>query len=134
MERNEEQSIDIREILAVVLKRQWLVVIPLILATATDTRRYRGAFRSEESTVKILTDRARDRTKYRIVEPARVPLAPYWPDRKQILVMAFPLGWGRSSWSRCLTILSRGGEAVKELLGLPVLTSIRRIEKLPHTR
>ncbi|MDH4035195.1 MAG: Wzz/FepE/Etk N-terminal domain-containing protein, partial [candidate division Zixibacteria bacterium] len=34
MERKEEKSVDIRELLAVVLKRKWLVVIPLILATA----------------------------------------------------------------------------------------------------
>ncbi|MDH3937891.1 MAG: Wzz/FepE/Etk N-terminal domain-containing protein, partial [candidate division Zixibacteria bacterium] len=59
---------------------------------ATDARRYRDAFRSEETTVEILSERAKDRTKYKIVEPARVPLAPFWPDRKQILVMAFLLG------------------------------------------
>ncbi|MCK4373210.1 MAG: hypothetical protein KAW61_08680, partial [candidate division Zixibacteria bacterium] len=33
MEHKEEKSVDIREILAVVLKRKWLIVIPLILAT-----------------------------------------------------------------------------------------------------
>ena len=34
MEPKEEKSVDIRELLAVVLKRKWLIIIPLILATA----------------------------------------------------------------------------------------------------
>lgn len=105
---------------------------------AADARRYRDAFRSEETTVEILSDRARDRTKYKIIEPARVALAPFWPDRKQILVMAFLLGLviggGAVFLAEVLDNSFKDVDAVEELLGLPVLAAIPRIEKLPRIR
>ncbi len=105
---------------------------------ATDARRYRDAFRSEETTVEILSDRARDRTKYKIIEPARVALVPFWPDRKQILVMAFLLGLviggGSVFLAQVLDSSFKDVDAVEELLGLPVLAAIPKIEKLPRIR
>lgn len=105
---------------------------------AADARRYRDAFRSEETTVEILSERARDRTKYKIVEPARIALAPFWPDQKQILVMAFLLGLvigGAAVFlAEVLDNSFKEVDAVEELLGLPVLAAIPKIEKLPRTR
>lgn len=105
---------------------------------AADARRYRDAFRSEETTVEILSERAKDRTKYKIVEPARVPLAPFWPDQKQILVMAFLLGLviggGAVFLAEVLDNSFKDVDTVEEMLGVPVLAAIPRIEKLPRTR
>ncbi|MCK4462354.1 MAG: hypothetical protein KAW46_11160 [candidate division Zixibacteria bacterium] len=103
-----------------------------------DARRYRDAFRSEETTVEILSDRAKDRTKYKIIEPARVPLAPFWPDKKKILVMGFLLGLviggGAVFLAEVLDRSFRRTEDVESLLGMPVLAAIPKIDKLPRIR
>jgi len=57
-----------------------------------DARKYRDAFQSEETTVEILSERAKERTKYRIIEPPRVPVEPFWPDIKKLMVLGFVLG------------------------------------------
>lgn len=103
-----------------------------------EARRYRDAFRSEETTVEILSERAKDRTKYKIVEPARVPLAPFWPDKKKILVMGFLLGLviggGAVFLAEVLDKSFKRTEDVEMLLGIPVLASIPKIDKLPRIR
>ncbi|MCK4372281.1 MAG: hypothetical protein KAW61_04000, partial [candidate division Zixibacteria bacterium] len=103
-----------------------------------DARRYRDAFRSEETTVEILSERAKDRTKYKIVEPARVPLAPFWPDKKKILVMGVLLGLviggGAVFLAEVLDKSFKRTEDVETLLGIPVLAAIPKIDKLPRIR
>jgi len=100
----------------------------------TEVRRYRDAFRSEESTVEILSDRVKDRTKYRIIEPARVPLAPVWPDKKKIIVMGILLGMVLGGAAVFLAEVMdnsfRRVDDVEDLLQLPVLATIPKIEGL----
>jgi len=100
----------------------------------TEARRYRDAFRSEESTVEILSDRVKDRTKYRIIEPARIPLLPVWPDQRKIIVMGLLLGiviGGAAVFLAEMTDDSfRRVDDVEEMLDLPVLATIPKIEKL----
>ncbi|RKX28459.1 MAG: hypothetical protein DRP47_04275 [Candidatus Zixiibacteriota bacterium] len=103
-----------------------------------DARRYRDAFRSEEATVSILSERAKDRTKYRIIEPARIPLSPVWPDVKKIMMMGVMLGLligvAAVFTSEFLDNSFKNIEDVEELLKLPVLATIPKIEKLKSIR
>jgi uncharacterized protein involved in exopolysaccharide biosynthesis len=105
---------------------------------AADARRYRDAFRSEETTVEILSERAKDRTKYKIVEPARIALAPHWPDKKKILVLGVLLGLvigGAAAFmAEILDSSFKRSEDVEMTLGVPVLAAIPKIEKLPRVR
>ncbi len=104
----------------------------------SDARRYRDAFRSEESTVEILSERAKDRTKYQVIEPARLPLAPSWPDKKKIIIMGFLLGLVIGGGSVFLIEIMdksfKRVDDVEEFLGLPVLATIPKIDKLPRNR
>jgi uncharacterized protein involved in exopolysaccharide biosynthesis len=104
----------------------------------SEARRYRDAFRSEESTVEILSDRVKDRTKYRIIEPARVPLAPVWPNKAKIVVMGLLLGLviggGAVFLSEIVDKSFRNVDDVEELLQLPVLATIPKIENPRFTR
>ena len=99
-----------------------------------EARRYRDAFRSEEATVGILSERAKDRTKYKVIEPARVPLSPIWPDKKKILVMGLALGLvlgGAVVFG--VEMLDRSFKRVEDIedeLDLPVLATIPKIENL----
>lgn len=105
---------------------------------AADARRYRDAFRSEETTVEILSERAKDRTKYKVIEPARVPLAPIWPDRRKIIVMGVLLGLviggGAVFMAEILDRSFKRVEDVEEILQLPVLATVPKIDKLRFRR
>ncbi|MFH1687181.1 MAG: hypothetical protein ABIE70_06615 [bacterium] len=104
----------------------------------TEARRYRDAFRSEESTVEILSERAKDRTKYKIIEPARVPLVPVWPDHNRIIIMGMLLGLviggGAVFLAEMLDKSFKDVGDIEEALQLPVLATIPRIEKLRFNR
>jgi uncharacterized protein involved in exopolysaccharide biosynthesis len=99
-----------------------------------EARRYRDAFKSEETTVEILSEQAKERTKYKVIEPARVPLEPFWPDRRRIGIMGLVLGLvigGAAALLRELLDSSfKQVEDVEEALGLPVIAVIPKIEKL----
>ena len=103
-----------------------------------DARRYRDAFRSEEATVAILSERARERTKYKIIEPARIPLMPFWPDRRKIMALGVLLGLIVGGAAIFLVEMFdhsfKRVEDVQEVLQLPVLATIPRIEKLTFFR
>ncbi len=105
---------------------------------AVEARRYRDAFRSEETTVEILSERAKDRTKYKVIEPARVPLAPIWPDRNKIIVMGVLLGLvvggGAVFMAEMLDKSFKRVEDAEEILQLPVLATVPKIEKLRFRR
>lgn len=99
-----------------------------------DARKYRDAFRSEEATVSILSERAKERTKYKIIEPARIPLAPFSPNRKKIVAMGFLLGLVLGGAALFLAEIFdhsfRRVEDVERQLELPVLAAIPKIEQL----
>ena len=103
-----------------------------------DARKYRDAFRSEEATVAILSERARERTKYKIIEPARIPLEPSWPNRGKIVAMGVLLGLMLGGAAVFLTEMFdhsfKRPEDIQEELQLPVLATIPRIEKLTFRR
>ena len=99
-----------------------------------EARKYRDAFKSEEATVEILSQRVRERTKYKVIEPARVPLAPFWPNKKRILVLGFVLGMVLGGAAVVIAELLDDSfkrvEEVEETLSLPVLATIPKIDNL----
>ncbi len=99
-----------------------------------DARKYRDAFKSEETTVQILTEQARERTKYKVIEPARVPLEPVSPDRTKISILGLILGLVIGGTFVLLKELFDASfkrvEDVEDVLGIPVLAVIPKIEKL----
>jgi uncharacterized protein involved in exopolysaccharide biosynthesis len=99
-----------------------------------DARKYRDAFRSEEATVTILSERVKERTEYKIIEPARIPLTPFWPNRRKIIALGVLLGLILGGAAVFLAEIFdhsfRRVEDVQEVLQLPVLATIPRIEKL----
>lgn len=103
-----------------------------------DTRRYLDAFRSEEATVGLLTELAKDRTRYRIIEPALVPLQPVWPDKRQMVLIAFVLALVLGGAMVVLVELVdssfRRPEDLESYLGVPILAAIPRIEKFKIRR
>lgn len=103
-----------------------------------DARKYRDAFRSEETTVGILSERSKERTKYKIIEPARIPLVPFWPDRRKIIAMGVLLGLMIGGATMFLAELFdhsfKKVEDVERQLQLPVLAAIPRIERLSIRR
>jgi len=103
-----------------------------------NARQYRDAFRSEERTVAILSEQVKDRTKYKIIEPAQLPLGPFWPDKRKIIVIGFILGLALGGGFVFLTELFDNSfkrvEDVEDTLGIPVLATIPKIEKLKILR
>ncbi len=103
-----------------------------------EARKYRDAFRSEEATVSILSEQAKERTKYKIIEPARVPLEPFWPDRIKILMMGLVLGLMLGGSAVFLAEIFDNSikktEDVEQYLELSVLATIPRIERLKSIR
>lgn len=116
-------------------------VIPKLTAEVTErqaqvdeARRFRNAFRSEGATVGIITERLKERTKYKVIEPARVPLAPFWPNKRQILMMGLMLGLAIGGAAifivEILDNTYRRTEDIEQELGLPVLAAIPKIDNL----
>ena len=104
----------------------------------TESRRYRDAFRSEETTVSILSERAKERTKYKIIEPARIPLEPSWPDKRKILALGFMLGLILGAVAVFMVEMYDNSfkrvEDIEDALQLPVLATIPKIERLKSIR
>ncbi|UCG61994.1 MAG: hypothetical protein JSV52_01515 [Candidatus Zixiibacteriota bacterium] len=120
---------------------QRIVIIPRLESEILElenrvenARRYRDAFRSEERTAGILSEQVKDRVKYKVIEPAQLPLSPFWPDKKKIIVIGFVLGLALGAVFVFLTELFdnsfRKVEDVEEVLGVKVLATIPRIDKL----
>jgi polysaccharide biosynthesis transport protein len=103
-----------------------------------EARKYRDAFKSEEATVEILSERIKDRTKYKVIEPARIPLAPVSPDKVKITLMGFMLALVLGSATVLLVeILDNSFKRVEDVetaLGLKVLATIPKIEQLQGRR
>ncbi len=103
-----------------------------------DARKYRDAFRSEEATVEILSERAKERTKYRVIEPPRVPVEPTWPNVKKVMMLGIVLGavlGGAAVFAAEMFDNSiKRVEDVEEMFELPVLATIPKIERLRSIR
>ncbi len=99
-----------------------------------EARRYRDAFKSEETTVEILSEQAKGRTKYKVIEAARTPLEPFWPDKNKIailgLILGFVIGGIAVLLGEVLDSTFKRTEDVENLLGLPVIAVIPKIDKL----
>ncbi|RKX22958.1 MAG: hypothetical protein DRP35_00640 [Candidatus Zixiibacteriota bacterium] len=99
-----------------------------------EARRFRDAFRSEETTVGILFEQAKERTKYKVIEPAKVPFEPFWPDKNKIGILGFIMGLviGGSSvlLKEILDSTFKKTEDVEASLGLPVIAVIPKIDKM----
>ncbi len=104
----------------------------------SEARRYRDAFQSEETTVGILSERAKERTMYKTIEPARIPVEPEWPNRKKIvvlgIVLGFVLGGAAVFVAELMDTSVKKIEDIELLLDLPVLATIPRIDKLRSIR
>ena len=99
-----------------------------------DARRYRDAFRSEEATVGILSEQAKERTKYKVIEPAQVPLVPVWPNKRNIIIIGIAMGLVLGgAFVFLIEILDNSFKRVEDVeleLDLPVIATIPKIEKL----
>ncbi|MDF1545283.1 MAG: hypothetical protein P1R58_09295, partial [bacterium] len=115
--------------------------LPRLQARITDleqrvgaARRYRDAFQDEGRTVDILSEQAKERTKYKVIEPARIPLAPSWPNRKKVTVLGFMLGLVLGGVVALLSEIMDGSykrtEDVEDDLGIPVIAVLPKIDKL----
>ena len=104
----------------------------------TNARRYRDAFKSEETTVGILSERVKERTKYKVIEPAQLPLEPFWPDKKKLLVMGLILGLILGgALILILELFDNSYKKVNEIedeLGVRVLGVISRLDKFNISR
>jgi uncharacterized protein involved in exopolysaccharide biosynthesis len=103
-----------------------------------DARRFRDAFMSEERTVGILSEQTKERTKYKVIEPAQLALAPFWPDKRKIILIGFVLGLALGATFVFMAELFDNSfkrvPDVEQSLGIPVLATIPRIEKLKLLR
>ena len=103
-----------------------------------NARRYRDAFRSEEQTVGILSEKAKDRVKYKVIEPAQLALSHFWPDRRKIILIGFVLGVILGGCFVFLTELFDNSfkrvEDIEEALGVPVLATVPKIDRLKVMR
>ena len=95
-------------------------------------RRYRDAFKTEETTVGILSERAKERTTYKVIEPAKLPLEPFWPNKRNIIligvVLGIVLGGGFVFLFELLDDSFKRVEDIEEELGVTVIATIPKIE------
>jgi polysaccharide biosynthesis transport protein len=103
------------------------------IATVTELRdRFRSQQESSTISQALLQDVSA--SKYRIVEPAKLALAPFKPNRKKIIAMAvvlgFALGLGAALAAEFLDSSFKKVEEVQATLNLPVLGVTPRIEFL----
>lgn len=107
-------------------------------AQVASHRKYRDAFKTEETTVGILSERAKDRTIYKVVEPAQLPLEPYWPNKTNIVLMGLVVGLlfggGLIFIMELLDNSINKIEDIEEEFGLSVVATIPEIEKFNLVR
>jgi succinoglycan biosynthesis transport protein ExoP len=98
-------------------------------------------FKRQQASSTISQDLVRDvsSSKYRIVEPARLPLGPIYPDRKRFLMIAIVLGLAIGGGVVLLVELLdtsfKKPEDAENELGIPVVGIVPKIEylkKVPH--
>ena len=98
----------------------------------------RDVVRNEEATVDILAEQMKNRTKYKIIESAKLALEPHSPDITKILFMGFTLGLIFAVGLVILTeILDKSYKKIEDIeddLGLKVIATIPKIEKYNMVR
>jgi len=99
-----------------------------------NARHYRDAFRSEEATTGILSERAKERTKYKVIEPAEIPLAPFWPNKPKIIIIGLVMGLiVGGAFIFIVEMLDNSFKRIEDVereLGIPVIATIPKIDKL----
>ena len=103
-----------------------------LMNEVAEYRKYRDAFKTEETTVGLLSDRAKERTTYKVIEPAKLPLEPFWPNKRNIIligfVLGFVLGGGFVFLFELLDNSFKRVEDIEEELGVKVVATIPKIE------
>ena len=103
-----------------------------LMNQVAEYRKYRDAFKTEETTVGLLSDRAKERTTYKVIEPAKLPLEPFWPNKRNIVligfVLGFVLGGGFVFMFELLDNSFKRVEDIEEELGVKVVATIPKIE------
>ena len=84
------------------------------------------------------TAQARERTKYKVIEPAKIALAPIWPNKFKLLLLGLALGLVIGAGAVFVTELMDNSykrvEDVENELGIPVLATVPKIDKLKMGR
>lgn len=103
-------------------------------------RDLRDKFRDQQESSQISQALVRE-SKYQVIEPAKVPLAPFKPDRTKIIVLGVLLGLAIGAGAALLTEIMDSSfknlEEVEETLGVPVIgviPEIKILKKLPSHR
>ncbi len=106
----------------------------------TAARDLRDKFKDQQESSQISQALVRE-SKYKVIEPAKVPLAPFTPDRPKILVLGILLGLaigaGAAMLSEIMDSSFKNLDEVEEILGVPVIgviPEIRILKKLPSHR
>jgi uncharacterized protein involved in exopolysaccharide biosynthesis len=106
----------------------------------TAARDLRDKFRDQQESSQISQALVRE-SKYKIIEPAKVPLAPFKPDRTKIIILGVLLGLaigaGAALLSEIMASSFKNIEEVEETLGVPVIgviPEIRILKKIPSHR
>ncbi len=107
------------------------------IATTTDIR---DRFKRQEASSSISQDLLQDASsvKYKVIEPAKLPLAPFKPDRKKVILMGLVLGLvigaGAAVVAELLDNSLKKVEEVEDFLNLPVLGITPKAEFLKKVR
>ena len=106
----------------------------------TAARDLRDKFKDQQESSQISQALVRE-SKYKVIEPAKVPLAPFKPDRPKIIVLGILLGLaigaGAAMLSEIMDSSFKNLDEVEEVLGVPVIGIIpemRILKKLPSHR
>ncbi len=96
-------------------------------------RDLRDKFKSQQESSQISQALLRE-AKYRVIEPAKVPLEPFKPQRSKIIVLGFLLGIAIGGGAVLLTEMFdksfRKVEEVEQLVGFPVIGVIPQIQSI----
>ena len=103
------------------------------IATATELRD-KFKKQQESSTISQALLQDMSSSKYRVVEPAKIPVAPFKPDRIQIVLLGVVLGLVIGAAAAMVAELMDSSfkkvEDVKDFIGLPVIGVVPKIEFL----
>jgi len=92
--------------------------------------------RLESAKISKTLDSAEEGTRFKVIEPARLPLKPIRPDKPRIIIIGLVLGIGLGCGTALLLEFSnatfRSVEDAKRVLTLPILGAISKIEVNPQ--
>ncbi len=103
----------------------------------TAGRDLRDKFKEQQESSQISQALLRE-SKYKVIEPAKIPMAPFKPKRAQIVILGFLLGLAVGGAAALLVeILDKSFrkiEDVEEALGLPIMGVVPRIESVKKVK